>query len=64
MWPFIYAPGKHQGDFYADDSYAQRKTHDFWKPTCLNRAMFDEWGGRTREPWHQLPDPPGNSNEV
>lgn len=59
MWPVIYAPGKHQGGFYADDSYTETEMYDFWKPTCLNRTMFDRWGGRAREPSHQLPDPPG-----
>ncbi|KAF2494713.1 hypothetical protein BU16DRAFT_573078 [Lophium mytilinum] len=60
MWPVIHAPGKHQGGFYADDSYTEEEMYDFWRPWCLNRTLFDRGGGRAREPAHQIPDAPNN----
>ncbi|KAF2679862.1 hypothetical protein K458DRAFT_445555 [Lentithecium fluviatile CBS 122367] len=58
MWPVIYAPGKHQGGIYADESYTDEEMYEFWRPKCLNRTLFDRGGGRGREPSHQLPDVP------
>ena len=56
MWPIIYAPGKHQGGTFADDSYTEEELYEFWRPKCLNRTMFDRGGGRARRPSEQLPD--------
>lgn len=60
MWPVIYAPGKHQGGIYADDSYTEAEMVEFWRPKCINRTLFDIGGGRAREPSHQLPDVPSH----
>jgi hypothetical protein len=58
MWPVIYAPGKHQGGIYADDTYTEEEISEFWRPSCLSRSQFDKGGGRAREPSQQLPDVP------
>ena len=58
MWPVIYAPGKHQGGIYADDTYTEEEISEFWRPKCLSRSQFDKGGGRAREPSHQLPGVP------
>ncbi|KAF5854068.1 hypothetical protein GGP41_006844 [Bipolaris sorokiniana] len=60
MWPVIYAPGKHQGGIFADDSYTEAEMSEFWRPKCINRTLFDQGGGRAREPSHQLPDVPSH----
>lgn len=57
MWPVVYSPGKPQGGPWGGGSYTSEEEIEFWKPKCVSLAEFDRYGGRARDPDHQLPDP-------
>ncbi|KAF2110837.1 hypothetical protein BDV96DRAFT_666675 [Lophiotrema nucula] len=62
MWPVIYAPGKHQGGFYADEPYTAQEMYEFWRLrtiASLGRSSSQERGNGENlfvltKPWKML----------